>query len=80
MADATKQLPSRADPRWREVATGKRGGNWRLLALKILMQRVLRETRADPSAETVSRCAGEVYAFFQKNASIAGADLAQIVS
>jgi hypothetical protein len=71
-------LPSRLDPRWRDVATGKLGGNWRLLAVKLMMQRIRTATHADPSPANVMKCAGEIHDFFEKNQKIAGADLAEL--
>ena len=71
-------LPSRLDPRWRDIATGKRGGNWHMLAVKLMMQRIRSEVQADPSTANVMKCAGEIHTFFEKNQKIAGADLDQI--
>ena len=71
-------LPSRLDPRWRDVAVGKLGRNWRLLAVKIMMQRIRTATQADPSTANVVKCAGEIHDFFEKNQKIAGADLDEI--
>ncbi len=68
-------LPSRLDPRWREIALGKLGGNWHMLAVKLMMQRIRTDVQADPSIANVMKCAGEIYAFFEKNQKIAGADL-----
>jgi hypothetical protein len=71
-------LPSRLDPRWREVAVGKLGGNWHMLAVKLMMQRIRSEMQANPSPANSIKCAGEIYAFFEKNQKIAVADLAEI--
>jgi NAD(P)H-dependent FMN reductase len=71
-------LPSRLDPRWRDVALGKLGGNWHMLAVKLMMQRIRSEMQADPSPGNVAKCAGAVHDFFEKNQKIAGADLAEI--
>jgi len=71
-------LPSRLDPRWRDVATGKLGGNWHMLAVKLMMQRIRTEMQANPSPANAMKCAGEIHDFFEKNQKIAGADLAEI--
>jgi len=71
-------LPSRLDPRWREIAVGKLGGNWHMLAVKLMMQRIRTEMQADPSPANAMKCAGEIHAFFEKNQKIAGADLDEI--
>jgi hypothetical protein len=71
-------LPSRLDPRWRDIAVGKLGGNWHMLAVKLMMQRIRSEVHADPSSANITKCAGEIHNFFEKNQKIAGADLAEI--
>jgi len=71
-------LPSRLDPRWREIALGKLGGNWHMLAVKLMMQRIRSEVHADPSSANITKCAGEIHNFFEKNQKIAGADLDEI--
>lgn len=71
-------LPSRLDPRWRDIAVGKLGGNWHMLAVKLMMQRIRSEVHADPSSANITKCAGEIHNFFEKNQKIAGADLDQI--
>ena len=60
-------LPSRLDPRWRDVAVGKLGGNWHMLAVKLMMQRIRSEMQADPSPGNITKCAGAVHDFFEKN-------------
>jgi len=72
-------VPSRLDPRWRDVATGKIAPKWQSLAVKMMMMRVIGETKANPSPATVVKCAGEIYDFFAKNAAAAPADLAAIL-
>ena len=71
-------LPSRLDSRWREVAIGKRGGNWHMLAVKLMMQRVRTEMQADSSPANATKCAGQIHDFFEKNLRIAEADLNEI--
>jgi hypothetical protein len=71
-------LPSRLDPRWRDIAVGKLGGNWHMLAVKLMMQRIRSEVHADPSSANITKCAGEIHNFFEKNQKIAGADLDEI--
>lgn len=71
-------LPSRLDPRWRDVASGKRGGNWHMLAVKLMMQRVRTEMQTDPSPANAMKCAGEIHDFFEKNQKIAESDLNEI--
>jgi hypothetical protein len=71
-------LPSRLDPRWRDIAVGKLGGNWHMLAVKLMMQRIRSEVHADPSSANIPKCAGEIHNFFEKNQKIAGADLDEI--
>jgi xanthine/CO dehydrogenase XdhC/CoxF family maturation factor len=71
-------LPSRLDPRWRDVAVGKLGGNWHLLATKLMMQRIRTEMQVDPSPANAAKCGGEIHDFFEKNQRIAGADLVEI--
>ncbi len=72
-------VPSVTDRRWRDVATGKINRPWSSLAMRILMTRILRETAQDSSMSNVQRCAGELQAFFVKNANIAQTDLAAIL-
>ena len=71
-------LPPSTDPCWRAVALGKINRPWTSLAMKIMITRILRETAADPSNANVQRCAKEIYAFFEKNAQLAKADLSAI--
>lgn len=73
-------LPARSDACWRDVATGRINRPWNMLAMKIMMTRIVRETGVDPSASNVGRCADEIYEFFEKNLKIAQADLALICS
>jgi len=68
-------LPSRFDARWRDLASGKISKPWSGLATRLLMTRVLKETKTDPSPENVGKCALEIYSFFEKNQSIATADI-----
>jgi hypothetical protein len=75
----TLTLPPSSDPRWQGVATGKIKRDWSNLAMKILMTRIQRQTASDPSPASVQKCAGEIYAFFQKNIKIAQDDLAAIL-
>lgn len=69
-------LPARNDPRWRDVATGRINRPWNTLAMRIMMTRILRETSGDLGS--TSRCADEIFSFFEKNHKIAQADLALI--
>jgi hypothetical protein len=71
-------IPSRLDPRWRDVASGKINPRWQNLAVKMMMMRILNTTKADPSPMTVAKCAAEVHGFFTGNSAAAAADLAAI--
>ena len=46
-----------------------------MLAVKLMMQRIRSEVQADPSSANITKCAGEIHNFFEKNQKIAGADL-----
>ena len=69
-------LPSKQDPRWRDIAAGKTIKPWSVLATRLMMMRILGETKSNPSPANVAKCAAEIYDFFEKNQKIAAADIA----
>jgi len=71
-------VPSRLDPRWRDVVTGKRTTNFSMLASKMLMLRIVMSAKNDPSTTNISKCCSEVYEFFEKNKTLAASDIAAL--
>ena len=70
------QVPAQ---RWRDLASGKIKIEFHMLAAKIMMTRILNNTKANPSAENIQRCADEIQLFFGKNEKFAQADLIKII-
>ncbi|MFA6981366.1 MAG: hypothetical protein WC209_18715 [Ignavibacteriaceae bacterium] len=70
------QVPAQ---RWRDIASGKIKIEFQSLAVKIMMTRILNNTKANSSAENIQRCAEEVQLFFRKNEKFAQADLIKII-
>lgn len=69
------QVPAQ---RWRDLASGKIRIEFQSLAAKIMMTRILNNTKANSSSENIQRCAEEVQLFFEKNEKFAHTDLVKI--
>jgi hypothetical protein len=72
-------LPTITHPIWKEIVLGKKQFQFRLLAAKIMMSRILLSTKNDPSPQNVDKCVNEVYEFFVKNEKIAQNDIKQML-
>lgn len=70
------QVPTQ---RWRDIASGKIKIEFQSLAAKIMMTRILNNTKANFTEVNIQRCADEVQLFFEKNEKFALTDLAKII-
>lgn len=71
-------IPPSSDPRWKSLVLGLKTYQFKLLALKILMGRLIASTKKDDSVANVAKCTQEVREFFLKNQTIAQHDINQI--
>ena len=71
-------LPPKTSSIWKEIVLGQKQFQFKFLAAKILMSRILLSTKNDPSPQNIDRCINEVYVFFVKNEKIAQYDIQQI--
>jgi hypothetical protein len=73
-------LPSIADPRWRQVASGAIKPQFEFLAVKILLGRIGMDLARDSSPRALDKAAEELRALLEKNAALPTAqrDIAKI--
>ncbi len=73
-------IPSSADPVWRDIITGKVKIQFDLVAVKILHGALTRSFARDPSPRRLEKCAADLREFFVQNAQqpAAQADLKKI--
>lgn len=68
-------LPSKDDPRWRDLVIGKDEFALKTLATKMLLTRVRQLVRENPSAERISEAVNIAYEFFKKNQHTVSGDI-----
>ncbi|WP_319780113.1 hypothetical protein [Maridesulfovibrio sp.] len=66
-------VPPSSNSRWKEIVTGKKTYTLKFLAAKILLGRLMRNVKADGSADNVSKAVAELHAIYTKNADNASA-------
>jgi len=71
-------VPPITHTKWEEIVTGKKHYNFKFLAAKILMGRILVSTENDPSMKNIDRCVYDIYTLFFKNEKVAHDDLVEI--
>jgi hypothetical protein len=62
------EIPSSADPVWRDIITGKVHIRFELVAVKILHGALSRSFARDPSPRRLEKCARDLREFFVQNA------------
>jgi hypothetical protein len=73
-------VPDETNPGWSKAISGEKALEFEFLATKILMGRLVRNYKADPTLEKMKTCVQELRAFFVKNEQLskAHADLTRI--
>ncbi|WP_232370833.1 hypothetical protein [Desulfogranum marinum] len=66
-------LPTKTNPKWEEIVTGKRTYTLKFLGAKILLGRLIRTIDADPSPHNISVAVNELHALYSKNVTIQSA-------
>ncbi|WP_028580483.1 hypothetical protein [Desulfogranum japonicum] len=62
-------IPPKTNPGWKEIVTGKKAFSLKFLAAKILLGRLVRTVKTDPSPDSVSAAIDELHALYTKNAA-----------
>ncbi|EKO37616.1 MAG: hypothetical protein B193_3711 [Solidesulfovibrio magneticus str. Maddingley MBC34] len=60
-------VPSKSNKAWQDIVTGKRTFQLKFLAAKILLGRLTRTVKEDPSPNTISNSVDQIYALFSSN-------------
>jgi len=71
-------VPPITHTKWEEIVTGKIQCNFKFLAAKILMGRILVSIQNDPSMKNTDKCIYDIYTLFFKNEKVAHDDLVEI--
>ena len=60
-------LPSKSNKTWQDIVTGKKTFQLKFLAAKILLGRLTRNVKEDPSPNTISNSVDQIYALLSSN-------------
>ncbi|WP_043640487.1 hypothetical protein [Desulfovibrio sp. TomC] len=60
-------VPSKSNKAWQDIVTGKKTFQLKFLAAKILLGRLTRTVKEDPSPSTISSSVDQLYAIFSNN-------------
>ena len=60
-------VPSKSNKAWQDIVTGKKTFQLKFLAAKILLGRLTRTVKEDPSPNTISNSVDQIYALFSSN-------------
>jgi hypothetical protein len=60
-------IPNKTNRTWHDIITGKKTFQLKFLATKILLGRLVRAAKEDPSPANISDCIDELYAIFANN-------------
>ena len=60
-------VPSKSNKAWQDIVTGKKTFQLKFLAAKILLGRLTRIVKDDPSPSTISNSVDQLYAIFSNN-------------
>lgn len=60
-------VPSKSNKAWQDIVTGKKTFQLKFLAAKILLGRLTRTVKDDPSPNTISNSVDQLYAIFTNN-------------
>jgi len=62
-------VPSKDNPLWADIVTGRKRFKLKLLAAKILLGRIMRTVSTAPSPENVRDAVDQLHALYEKNAN-----------
>jgi len=60
-------IPSRNNKEWIGILTGERSYQFKFFAARILLIRLIRSIKEEPSPENVNACVDQLYAIFANN-------------
>ncbi|WP_448875044.1 hypothetical protein [Desulfobulbus propionicus] len=63
------RVPSKDDPLWVDIVTGRKTFRLKFLAAKILLGRVMRTVSASPTPENIEDAVNQLHAMYDKNAA-----------
>lgn len=63
-------LPSKSNKTWQDIVTGKKAFQLKFLAAKILLGRLTRAVKEDPSPNNITNSVDQLYALFSSNLSM----------
>ncbi|MHC1712636.1 MAG: hypothetical protein AB9872_10865 [Solidesulfovibrio sp.] len=63
-------VPSKSNNAWKDIVTGKKTFQLKFLAAKILLGRLTRAVKEDPSAENINSSVDQLYAIFANNVNM----------
>ncbi|HML56155.1 MAG TPA: hypothetical protein PKC79_18830 [Solidesulfovibrio magneticus] len=63
-------VPSKSNKAWQDIVTGKKTFQLKFLAAKILLGRLTRTVKEDPSPNTISNSVDQIYALFSSNVNM----------
>ena len=64
------EVPDKNDSAWQDIVLGRKSHQLKFLAAKILLGRLTRSAKADPSPENIKVNAEQLYAIFANNLNI----------
>ena len=68
--EANMDVPSKSNKAWVDIVTGKKTFQLKFLAAKILLGRLTRSVKEDPSPENISSSIDQIYAIFANNVNM----------
>ncbi len=74
MSSTSSVLPAVSDPRWTALVTNGTTAPLRRLVLQIVLKRMNREVRLDPTPSNVKKQIDELSQFIAKHAQMLGSD------
>lgn len=63
-------VPSKSNKAWADIVTGKKTFQLKFLAAKILLGRLTRAVKEDPSPENINSSVDQIYAIFANNVNM----------
>ncbi|QAZ68147.1 hypothetical protein [Solidesulfovibrio carbinolicus] len=60
-------VPSKSNKTWQDIVTGKKTFQLKFLAAKILLGRLTRTVKEDPSPNTINNSVDQIYTLFSSN-------------
>ena len=63
------EVPSKDNPLWADIVTGRKMFTLKFLAAKILLGRIMRTVSASPTPENIHDAVDKLHAMYEKNAN-----------